>query len=355
MKNKYIFVNLDLNEHLRYSDCIVGKLENKVTILSIIKDRFNLCDFHNKTKISKLEIGLLATIIYLLRINKSRSKKKVVFFAARLTDICLADLCILLGYDVIFIQHAINRLPRKRDNLLKFDKLKIRFFPYVLTKFIVNVLKIHLAFKSRFYSKKTSNVKVICFSNDLLFDLKKIGIEILEKNTFVTNLPNPFEYGVRVNNLGNISVFYDVIYIDEPFEHESKVKVTEQIEFIHKLNSLLQLQHLKLGVRLHPRSNVNKYSNTIDTVSAQFQTDYLIGCESNMLNYSFEQKFTFSHSALLKEFINEVNYKNYEELLEIFSDLHNMNNLAFISNTNTNTNTNKLDFMNTIVKELNEK
>lgn len=284
MKIKNLAVLLDNKEKIRFLDKVI-QIEKKD------------CIYFENLKINEL-----------FKLSKA-SIENVFILGARPTDIAAINFFSNYVKNIFILQHAAKAI-RKEHNLgywISNTKKIIKWLIFIITLYLIDKL----------YSreKTLTTLHILGFNENLFSDLKKNNkFKVLKTNEIF--LSNPcYRWGTLNEpeiNLNSCEYFM----VDEPFKQTLGISEKEEQKILKNL--LILLNPEKILVKIHPRSNKEKYAfdSRFKIVEDIYKNcDKLIGYESGLLEFNFSCKEIVKLSppnwTISTYKNNKVNGKNY--------------------------------------------
>ena len=112
-------------------------------------------------------------------------------------------------------------------------------------------------------------------------------------------------------------VHRNVVFIDEPLELNSTTLTKSSLDAVRRIFEQASRDGFTFGIKLHPRSRPGKYADGYDIIDGPFTADYVVGYSSNMLNYDFGQRQTFTLDDSCD--IAQAAYLSVGEILEVIA------------------------------------
>ena len=204
---------------------------------------------------------------------------EIIFVASRVPDVFLLKFLKNKASNIIVLQHAFA----ENNQFYNFNYLKNNFLKFFLW-FCSIIFMVPLLFK------KSATTNLLCF---YFTDYYKLRIKKIynDSNFYECSEPNPLVYGspnqIKVND--NKCEFF---YIDEPLTKTLGISYKKEVYLIKNL--ITQYNIKKMYVKIHPRSNKDKYrffKNIFPTDQVFINSNYIIGYKSNLLRYNYNSKF----------------------------------------------------------------
>lgn len=248
------------------------------TKIAIVTNKMEYYRFTSKIVKCDIIIEHENPISYLKLLNFNLENTVIYFIGLRLPDIYLLKNLLNKCPSIIVLQHAFNH-----NNILK----SVTYLVHNSVKFFCWACSIVFSFSLRFKSKSSTEIKCYYFTD---YYLKRLLNLVKSVDFFKCSNPNPTYFGSETKiNINNEII--DYFYIDEPLTKSLGIAATEEKILLKELIRNFGIN--KLFVKLHPRSNPNKFAefqNIEITKSIFVNAQNLIGYQSNLLRYSFNSK-----------------------------------------------------------------
>ena len=246
--------------------------------IAIVTNKIEYLRFTSKILACDIIIEHENPISYLKLFNLDLKNSVIYFIGLRMPDVYLLRNLSNRCSSIIVLQHAFNQ-----NNILK----SYMYLAQNFLKYFMWSCSISASFFLRFKSKKVAEIKCYYFTD---YYLKRLSNFVRPVNFFKCSEPNPTYFGSEIKININSEII-DFLYIDEPLTKTLGITLNEEERILMKLISDFQIN--KLFVKLHPRSNPNKFDkfkNIIITTSIFTNTKNIIGYQSNLLRYRFKSK-----------------------------------------------------------------
>ena len=213
--------------------------------------------------------------LYLLNLNQF----EIIFVASRVPDIFLLKFLKNKASNIIVLQHAFT----ENNKFYNFSYLKNN-----LKKFSLWFCSIIFMLPLLLKKKTTTNLSCFYFTDYYKRRIKKI----YDSSKFnKCSEPNPLIYGSPFDIEANKDIC-EFFYIDEPLTKTLGISVNEEINLIKNLIRKYDIK--KLYVKIHPRSNKDKYlsfKNIFPVDCVFINSTNIVGYKSNLLRYNYNSKF----------------------------------------------------------------
>lgn len=213
--------------------------------------------------------------LYLLNLNQF----EIVFVASRTPDIFLLKFLKNKASNITVLQHAFS----KNNQFYNFYYLKNNFKKFALW-FCSMIFMIPLVFKKNI----TTNLTCFYFTDYYKRRIKKI---YNNSKFYKCSEPNPLLYGSPYEIKTNEDKC-EFFYIDEPLTKTLGISIKEERNLIKNLINKYNIK--KLYVKIHPRSNKDKYLSFINILPVDCvytNSTNIIGYKSNLLRYNYNSRY----------------------------------------------------------------